>query len=480
MPQHLDQHRASTPATRCSCSPSPSAPPGLSLPAAVAAAIAFARAADADRIGGLGHRPRRFDAGVLLPGGVPAVLPVAHRAAGRAVSRGRVAACFVALFSKQNTITLAPALVAYDIVLGRRPVRCPMGVAAAVRTFRAADRGYLLLRYAVFGQVARESMLINGAAATVFAQDVSTPSPTNGLWRIRPRGVAVARAAIWSACVRLRSQQSGCCSLVRLLARGSSAPRSTSRSSGWFLGSRRRSSPGYASPRHMYLASAGWAITLGIAFDVLWQAQPGARDEVDRGGCGCRCGADRHTAARLVDDVRLWETRAMVSHRARRRHRARSARRSARHADHCRRAASKLGFRSAARAAAAVHARRSDSTGHGRSPTRPSTAVRRFCGRRTREGLCASGSTGPDRPPVIALYWNPDTGQLSRVSDRDDPYLRPLMKVLLETREPCRARRGDSRHAPGARRAAGRPAVSARAARPCRGKHVGLAYNRRA
>ena len=35
-----------------------------------------------------------------------------------------------------------------------------------------------------------------------------------------------------------------------------------------------------------------------------------------------------------------------------------------------------------------------------------------------------------DQPPVIALYWNPDTGQLSRVSDADDAYLRTLMKGI--------------------------------------------------
>jgi hypothetical protein len=31
------------------------------------------------------------------------------------------------------------------------------------------------------------------------------------------------------------------------------------------------------------------------------------------------------------------------------------------------------------------------------------------------------------------LYWNPDTGQLSRVSEQDEPFLRPLMKVFLDT-----------------------------------------------
>jgi hypothetical protein len=38
-----------------------------------------------------------------------------------------------------------------------------------------------------------------------------------------------------------------------------------------------------------------------------------------------------------------------------------------------------------------------------------------------------------DRPPVVALYWNPMTGRMSRVSDRDDPQLRTLAALLLQT-----------------------------------------------
>ena len=38
-----------------------------------------------------------------------------------------------------------------------------------------------------------------------------------------------------------------------------------------------------------------------------------------------------------------------------------------------------------------------------------------------------------DRPPVIALSWDPDTGQLSRVTERDDPSLRTVMGLLVET-----------------------------------------------
>jgi hypothetical protein len=38
-----------------------------------------------------------------------------------------------------------------------------------------------------------------------------------------------------------------------------------------------------------------------------------------------------------------------------------------------------------------------------------------------------------DHPPVVALYWNPMTTRMSRVSDRDDPQLRTLVSLLAET-----------------------------------------------
>jgi hypothetical protein len=39
----------------------------------------------------------------------------------------------------------------------------------------------------------------------------------------------------------------------------------------------------------------------------------------------------------------------------------------------------------------------------------------------------------PEHPPVVALYWNPRTGRMSRVSDRDDPQLRTLASLLMKT-----------------------------------------------
>ena len=64
------------------------------------------RSADADRIGGLGHRPRRFDAAFFYLASF--YLHCRWRAEGRTpLYWWSIAACFAALFSKQNTITLA-------------------------------------------------------------------------------------------------------------------------------------------------------------------------------------------------------------------------------------------------------------------------------------------------------------------------------------------------------------------------------------
>ncbi len=38
-----------------------------------------------------------------------------------------------------------------------------------------------------------------------------------------------------------------------------------------------------------------------------------------------------------------------------------------------------------------------------------------------------------DRAPVVAMYWDGRTGRLSRVSDSDDPQLRTLISLIVET-----------------------------------------------
>jgi hypothetical protein len=39
----------------------------------------------------------------------------------------------------------------------------------------------------------------------------------------------------------------------------------------------------------------------------------------------------------------------------------------------------------------------------------------------------------PNRPMLVALHWDAITGRLSRLTDREEPVLREMIYVLLET-----------------------------------------------
>jgi hypothetical protein len=338
-----------------------------------------------------------------------------------------IAACFTALFSKQNTITLAPALMAYDLVLGRRPLRVSWAWLRPYVPFVLLTGGYLLLRYAVFGQVARESML-GTARVDLFVQDVSTHL-RRMVFGEPGLAMSAARAAV------ALGIGAGALALIAVLSR-TGAPRLL-RAAAYFsiiwivLGIAPTLVAGYASPRHMYLASVGWAISLGIAFEVLWQARP------------ARVMKSVATAAaaivlvgyivRLADDIRLWETRSMVSRRA-----LADIEREALDAPQ-----GTLIIAGAPRRSwdfALPHALRPPFTREDltRRVTVVSDSSIHCCPAILWEaytrGALHEWLGRPDQPPVIALYWNPDTGQLSRVSDTDDAYLRTLMKVLVETK----------------------------------------------
>ena len=83
-----------------------------------------------------------------------------QRATRRRCMAGRIVLFFVALFTKQNTITMVATLAGYDVIVGRRPDLAAVGV-RLVRTSRsrAMTAGYLWLRYVLFGEVAREGAL---------------------------------------------------------------------------------------------------------------------------------------------------------------------------------------------------------------------------------------------------------------------------------------------------------------------------------
>lgn len=368
----------------------------------------------------------------------------------RAGSRTRdywwaVAWCFLALFSKQNTVTLAPALVLFDLVCGHpwrgratTEAAAAGGATAAWRTvsaiaapylpFAVLTAGYLALRYWLFGEVARESML-TAEHLRVFATDLGVhlrrlvfgeSGVAMSGWPLLLTTSAGAAVAVASAVARSRRDA------WPLLAAGF-----------YFgviwiaLGVAPTIVAGYASPRHMYLASVGWAVGVGIALESLWRW----KNLITRGVVLVPALWLLASYVGLLQrDVARWGTRAMVSQRI---------------VDDIAAEARRwpegtLVLVGAPRRSfdfAIPHAFRPPFTevdlpsrlrfiSHSSIHCCPAIVWEPHTRRSMREWL-----DDPRRPPVVALYWHPESGALSRVDDTAEPFLRELVPVLLETRD---------------------------------------------
>jgi hypothetical protein len=273
--------------------------------------------------------------------------------------------------------------------------------------------GFLALRYALFHEVARESVL-SAQRVREFASDSS-----RHVVRLVFGGDGVRswtwRDTLWVAV------------LAAFLA---SQWRRTWRPAVYFgviwvaLGMAPILVSGYYSPRHMYLASLGWAVVLGMAIDLVWNRYAAA---VAATALAVMYGIQLHGV------IREWDHYAAISHEA---------------TLQIEREASTqpegtlvlAGVPRLSWAFAIPHSLRPPFTAtdltrrifvisdtfdhccdaiHWEEYTR--TALRAWHDR-------------PDHSPVVALYWNPRTGRMSRVSDRDDPQLRTLASLLLETK----------------------------------------------
>jgi hypothetical protein len=346
--------------------------------------------------------------------------------AGRELYAWSVVLCFVALFSKQNTVTLLPALVLYDLLLARVPLRVGWAWLRPYAPFLLLTAGYLALRYALFGEVAREGGLTE-ERVHFFLQDLSTHFRRMVFGEPGLR-VPVARAAtIVGAALAIVSMTGA--------VRGGRDAARLVRPALYFLvvwialAAAPTLVAGYASPRHMYLASVGWAAGMALALEAFWHARPVA---VMRSAGIVLSGAVLASYATLLaSEVRDWETRARVSRMA--------------VADVVREARSAppgtlliAGAPPRSWAFALPHALRPPFTREAVSsrvsvvshsalhccPSQLWTAYTR--------GALRAWIADPSRPPVIALYWNPDTGALSRVSDAEDPILDSMIPWLLD------------------------------------------------
>ena len=178
---------------------------------------------------------------------------------------------FAALFSKQNTITMAPALMLFDWIVNRRRIEISWTWLRPYVPYVVLTIGFLALRFVVFHEVARESIL-SGQRVNEFLSDSSRHltrlvfgGPGVRHWSTRDSAfIAVTTAVV--AVVGWRLTRDSFRHLWRAAIYFGLV---------WVvLGMLPILMSGYYSPRHMYLASLGWAVTIGIGLDIAWVARP--------------------------------------------------------------------------------------------------------------------------------------------------------------------------------------------------------------
>jgi hypothetical protein len=186
---------------------------------------------------------------------------------------------------------------------------------------------------------------------------------------------------------------------------------------------------GYYSPRHVYLASLGWAVTIGIGLEIIWRAQPARILRPIAVAVGAAVVVVY--ALQLRGVVRDWSGYAAISHAA--------VQQIEREADTDPQGTLVIaGVPRSSWAFAIPHSVR--------APFIRNDATKRLfiitdsfdhcCDapqwdRYTRDALHRWNNEA--RPAVVALYWDARTRRMTRVSDRDDPQLRTLASLLIET-----------------------------------------------
>jgi hypothetical protein len=167
---------------------------------------------------------------------------------------------------------MVPALVLFDWIVRRRRIEDHVGVAPAICAVHRAD--HRLSHAALpscFHEAARESLL-SAQRVHDFLSDSSRHlvrlifgGPGIRRWVLRDT-MFMALGAGMVAAIGWRLSRSA----ARVLWR-------TTIYFGviWIvLGVLPILMSGYYSPRHMYLASLGWAVTLGVGLEIIWRAQP--------------------------------------------------------------------------------------------------------------------------------------------------------------------------------------------------------------
>jgi hypothetical protein len=367
----------------------------------------------------------------VRPGGVrlQADLPDFSRGRLQPAYLWSVILFFAALFSKQNTITMVPALMLFDWIVRRRRIELTWEWLRPYLPYIVLTIGFLTLRYVVFHEVARESLL-SSRRVHEFLSDSSRHlvrlvfgGPGIRHWVLRDT-LFVTLGAVIVAAIGWRLSRSAARDLWRPAIYFGVI---------WIvLGILPILMSGYYSPRHMYLASLGWALIVGIGLEIVWQAQPGrVLRPIGVAAVGALVLA---YAVQLRAIVRDWSGYAAISRAA--------VQQLGREAETDPEGTLVIaGVPRSSWAFAVPHSVRapfisnevskrlliiSDSFDHCCDAPQWERYTRNALHRWNEEAR---------RPAVVALYWDARTRRMSRISDRDDPQLGTLASLLIETRD---------------------------------------------
>jgi hypothetical protein len=336
-----------------------------------------------------------------------------------------IALFFVALFTKQNTITMVATLAGYDLLVARRKLLPLTSLVLPYVPFALLTAGYLGLRYRLFGQVAREGAL-NARGLEDFGVILGrhTRHVVAGDMQASAIAVAVALAAVVVAWLVFRSARGGTADEgLRLLYFGPAW---------WAIGVLPIAVAGYHSPRHVYIAAAGWAIVLGIVLDAAWLARAGRAWK--RSVAGAAALVLVLYAVPLAAAIRGWRTMAAVSESV---------------ARDVRDAASGAPERSLVIVGAPPRSWEWALPFAVRAPFQPTDLGARVFIISPRALACCSvawfeetrralraWSAGPAAGSAIALRWDPESGALFRASAEESPQVASLARSLLEMSQP--------------------------------------------
>jgi hypothetical protein len=336
---------------------------------------------------------------------------------------------FLALFTKQNTITMVATLVGYDLIVRRRPIFPPIAFLTPYVPFAVMTLGYLWLRYLLFGQVAREGTL-NARGLSDFAilhgrhlrhvvvGDMSAPAIVVTL-------VLLIVVAVWLLVRRLETARSARCDDIgrRLVFFGPVW---------WALGVLPVAVAGYHSPRHVYLAAVGWAIVLGVILDAAFRVRVDRAWQRAIGALAVL--AIVFYVVPLAGAVRDWRTMAFVSHQVVRD--VRSVALSAPERSLVIIGAPGRSWEWAMPFAVRQPFQRTnlDERVFFIFPRALSCCTSPWF-EETRRAI-RSWSAAGGRDSVIALKWNQETGALARASGAENPQLAVLIRSLLDMEKP--------------------------------------------